>query len=302
MPDITIDQLRENIAEYSLTNDGVAVTFHCPVSGRVVHAVAPLRSRARAQGQNSTPTGLINAARHGFTRVFRGVLGEQSSAPAPSTVTAGEAEVDAAIVDAFRGVADQFTWDAEKKVFLDAATAGELMTEFDRQLVDAPIVKRWDRRVTARMLAEIAAADGKVTEEEREFFGDCLNSEVGDLDKLLETEPLNRIELEETTPGVRGTMLMLAFAIAMCDEELAEKELIRAHDLAEMLGLSKDREDELRHCAAEKIIENMLGSCYAHDELTPEAMQRISELGDKIGVNQGLVAKIDVRLRKRRGI
>jgi hypothetical protein len=43
----------------------------------------------------------------------------------------------------------------------------------------------------------------------------------------------------------------------------------------------------------------MLSGCYADGKLDDDERKRISKLAHGIGINEALVAKIDVRIRKR---
>jgi hypothetical protein len=49
------------------------------------------------------------------------------------------------------------------------------------------------------------------------------------------------------------------------------------------------------------VIENILLGCYADGKLDAAEQERIGKLAVNIGVNEALVAKVDVRVRKRLG-
>jgi tellurite resistance protein len=96
-------------------------------------------------------------------------------------------------------------------------------------------------------------------------------------------------------------MLMLAYAVALADEKLDVREHKRLAQFASAFGMSHERDELMRSWASEKIIENMLLGCYADGTLDAAERERISKLAGNIGVNVALVAKIDVRIRKRLG-
>jgi len=95
---------------------------------------------------------------------------------------------------------------------------------------------------------------------------------------------------------------MLAYAIAMTDEHLDEAEQVRLAEFCKAFGVSQDREDMLRSWAAGKIVESMLRSCYEDGKLDEDERARIEKLAQNIGVNEALVAKMDVQVRKRLGV
>ncbi|MCB9933882.1 MAG: TerB family tellurite resistance protein [Planctomycetes bacterium] len=292
MTELTYEKLKRNIAEEEVLGDMLSVTFKCPVTEKIYHAVAMLRPASPM----SHP---LETARRGF----RNLLGNMFHGERGETTTANHDReaIERAGVEAFEAVSSHFAWDESRKAFVDAATAEMPLSDFDRQLHDHPLTGDWERNVAARMLAEIAAADGTVTPTEREFFEGFLNSEMGPLDQLVKRGKLSKLDLEECRPASRATLLMLANAIAMTDEHLDADEQARLAEYGKAFGVSLEREELIRHWAAEKVVENMLYGCYADGRLNDEERTRIEQLAGNIGINQALVAKIDVRVRKRLG-
>ena len=314
MSDITYERLKLNIAEEEVNGAQVTVTFKCPVTEKMYHAVTTMRpaTGVGAKVQKQAKNELLSAARRGFRGLLRSVLGggsvgrvagnvASSSVPSSSGVVYDKSSRETAVVDAFRPLAVNFVWDDARKAYIDATEAADTMSAFDKQLKDHPIDGKWERGVAARMLAEIVAADGKVEDEEREFFEAFLTDDTGSLDELIKGGPLSELELSETKPNGRATMLMLAYSIAMTDEKLDAAEQAALARFAKGLGVSQSREESLRQWASEKVIENMLVGCYADGQLDDAERARISSLAQNIGINEALVAKIDVRVRKRLG-
>jgi uncharacterized membrane protein YebE (DUF533 family) len=315
MAEITYERLKNNIAEETVNGSQVSVTFKCPVTEKTHTATATMRAStgAGAKVKSRAKNEVIYAAKRGLRSLLRGVLGGGRAGSVAGNVAAssvphgGSASYDknsqqAAVVDAFRTVARNFAWNQEKQAYIDAETAEVTLSDFDRQLRDHPIEGKWERTVTARMLAEVANADGSVDEEEREFFESALDADLGSLDDLLKQGELSKFELEEVKPDARASMMMLACAMAMTDEVLDPKEQEVLARFAKGLGISLDREEQLRHWAAAKVVETMLEGCYEDGTLDDEERKRIGALATNIGINEGLVAKIDINIRKREGL
>lgn len=120
---------------------------------------------------------------------------------------------------------------------------------FARQLREAPVTAQKDRLVLAKVLLDVARADGRIATEEWDF----LSQHAPDLLALLESDPqpLSRAELLQASPQTRETIFMLAWALALADRQLAEaeRERLRAH--AEGLGIAAERAALLRALAEE---------------------------------------------------
>ena len=303
MAAITYERLKNNIAEDEVSGPLVMVTFRCPVTEKLIHSVATMREAGGKVSGAPALAGLQASLHTVFAPVQETQHDKVSGKPLElhGGTNFDRAAHERAVVEAFEAVAPQFAWDNERKAFIDAEEAKNPLCQFDRQLLDHPIDASWERVVAARMLGAIAAADGKISAGERAFFASVLNSETGTLDSLIKEGAPSKLELEETRPGARATMLMLAYALALSDEHLDASEIKLLDKFARALGVNMEREENIRHWASEKVVENMLAGCYADGRLDADEMKRIEGLARNIGVNEALVAKIDVRVRKRLG-
>lgn len=316
MSEITYERLKNNIAEESVNGSQVTVTFKCPVTEKLHHAVATMRPAmgVGAQVKKQVKNELLYSAKCGLRSLLRGVLGGGRVASSAGNVAArsvpnasagnfDRAAREAAVVEAFQSLANEFAWSEEQQAYIDAEEAQVSMSEFDKQLKAHPIQGQWERSVTARMLAEIVMADGKVEEEERDFFESFLvGPDTQNLDDVVKKGSLSKFELEEVKPDARASMMMLAYAMAMTDEVLDASEQTVLAKFAKGLGIALEREEQLRHWAACKIVEEMLKGCYADGTIDGDERKRIEKLAANIGVNEALVAKLDVQVRKRKGI
>jgi hypothetical protein len=64
-----------------------------------------------------------------------------------------------------------------------------------------------------------------LAQEERDFLANFVPSDFGSIEQLAAQPPLSPVELEETSSGAtRESMLMLAWTVALTDEELDANE------------------------------------------------------------------------------
>jgi hypothetical protein len=230
-------------------------------------------------------------------RVARDVTNSQMSGQA-SKVSYSAEEKQAAVVVAFSKVITFFKFDGDKWVGSAGAD-----TPFGEILQQAPVTEKYDQGILARALVEVVCADGQVTEEEEAFVGDFVDPELGTIEELAKRDPVSAAELGEVTTAVRDTLMMLAWAAAMCDEDLAEEEAGRLAVIGQGLGLADDRVVELRTFSQQFLLEQALMEAYpgggARDE---EAYAEAMSAAAKLGLSDAEAEKIDVGYRKRNGI
>ncbi|MBE7492193.1 MAG: hypothetical protein HS108_10610 [Planctomycetes bacterium] len=280
------EQLRPNLASFAVLEGVLRATFRCPVSGRVIEAAAALGPHESPQGVG----GLWAAARRGATRMLGGLLGQGA------TETEPDAARRAAIVAAFESVRAAFVWDAARGHFVAAERAAELQNPFDLMLEAAPLSRRADRDVAARAVWDVIRADGTIHPAEQRFVESLLGADIA---TARATPELSKLDVDQVSAGCRGTVWMLAVATALSDEHRHAREGDRLARMAQWLDLRDERRAELRNAAAQKVIENILLECYSDGVLDDAERARMALLAQRLGVNEALVAKVDVRLRQR---
>lgn len=315
MSDISYEKLAKNIASEETLGSQVKVTFICAATGTTIEATGTMAQAkgVKASVKKAAKRGFFTAARRGLSSALRGVFGSgilghsaqtaaTSSVGHGSTVEYDKAGKQDAVVKAFMSVSKKFAWSKDDNAYVMASHLEGMMSDFDKQMRDHPLKSRWDKAVCARVLAEIASSDGEIADDEKEMFNAVLDDDTGSLDEVLAAGKLSKVELEEVTPDSRGTILMLGWTMAFCDEELADAERERMTEIADMMVFSTDRLNHFMHLAAEQVVVNMLEGCYEDGNLDDEEKKRIAELGGNIGINEALVAKLDVKVRIRLGI
>lgn len=146
----------------------------------------------------------------------------------------------------------------------DASTAGSL---FENQLSKAPVENSFDKEITARILVELANADGKVSREEKNFLGEIIPAELGTINDLLERDPVSQIECEEVSEPVKETIFMLAWTVALSDFSIEPEEVEILSEYAEMLGLRSDKQEDLIRAAKYNMLENVIDTSTVRAEL-----------------------------------
>lgn len=313
MPEITFETIHPLVEQEDVSGHSVTVIFRCPVSGQQIRGSASV-VQERGVGRE-VKRSIWRNMRYSLSSVVRSmfgysVAGQIGSAVAYSAMSGAEgqgarpseAQVKQAIVDAFKGVANQFAWDASGQRWVSATVFRELQTEFATMLQAVSFDKSWDKNILARMLAEIAAADGKVDDAEREFFHAFTGGEGMSLDELVAKPRLTAAELGETSADARGPMLLLALAVAMSDEDFAADERARIEQFAAGLGVTADALAEGERLAADYVVDQALEAAYADGTIDAAERKKVDQVAARLGVAQEQLDRLDARCRKRKGL
>lgn len=313
MPELTYDLVAPLVARTDVSGDRVQVVFQCPVSGDEIPASARItESQGNALKKEVKRTVWRNLrwslSRMMYSMFGYGVGGAIGSAVADTAGAMGEGgqyqptqdELRAAIVDAFKGVGSRFAWDDSNQRFVSASVFKDLQTEFTVIVQGARITKAWDRAILARMLAEIAGADGTLAEDERALFASFLPDQ--NLDNVLDKPPLSRADLEETSADVRHEMWLIAAAMAVSDETFADAEATRLAAFGKALGLADKDQARGLALAKEYVLDQALESAYADGRLDKQEHAHVMQLAATLGVDEDRAARLDARCRKRKGI
>ena len=321
MPDITYENVHPLISDMKVAGRTARFVFRCPASGATVQAAHTIPQDTSASSQfasratrslgyevkRNVSMMLRRAFGYGFAGRMAGDMASAVVNSAPVGSTGGPAALNdkeqrAAAVEAFRSVSAQFMWDDKHARWISAHAAEELMSPFERQLAAAPVSNAYDRSIMARMLVEIAGADGHIAEEERGFLMEFLDSDLGDVESLSSRPQLTSAELDETSRGApRDTMLMLAWVLAISDEDFDAAEQERLDQFADSLGVRGSRKNEVRKMAQGYILDQALDRIFSwggHDE---HGRKELMALADRIGMERRDAAGAEARFQTRRG-
>jgi len=314
MPEPTYDNVSPLVVDQQATGNYLRVVFQCPVSGEQVTGSASATSTQGDLVKKEIKHSVWRNIRWSISSAVRSMFGYNAGgiiagAVADVALTPGHVrdyqmtkdEVKAATLEAFRQVANKFAWDQTNARWVSAKTLRELQAELTVLIQQANITKKWDRAVLTRMLAEIAAADGAVADEERELFH-AFGDDGMSLDELFERAPLTAADMEECSDDVRHEMWLLSAAMAVTDKELADTEKALLSEWGASLGIAPKDQARGLELAREWVVDQALDASYADGKLDKSENAEIRAIAKALGVPNERVDRLDARTRKRRGI
>lgn len=310
MSGLKLDQIEKLLVESELERGVMRCVFRCPASGFEVRSSARVVAGEglRENAEAGVPTGgalmesLARAVTTAFGSAFLLRRNRDGSSDGESSRFSAD-EKNLAIFRAFQLVSIRFLWLATEAGWVAADSRPDLATEFSLQLARAPIPAGYDEAVTARMMAEVAAVDGRLADAERALLERFVNTEIGSVDELLGRPALRQAELDEVSPGeVRRTMLMMVWALAVIDEKLHDNEIVLLAKFAEGLGISSDDSETLKHYAAQFAVDQALALAYQDGGLDELRYASARALATKLGISRDDADGMDARVRKRYGV
>jgi uncharacterized tellurite resistance protein B-like protein len=290
--------VRPLVGAEEVRGDYLHVSFRCPLT----HHEAT--SWARIGGGDATvdeaAETLLGRARQALARLVGRVSGEQPRPGAGGSPPEGDR--GQALVSAFKRVQSQFAWDEHNERWawasLVAGAQGDLTQMLERVRFTEPV----DRRCLARILAEVALADGSVAAVEKQFFESFTGEAAGEIARAAGAGELTDEELTDTTPFLREPMLALAWALAYTDRDLASAEEARLAKFARGLEISERRAAVLQGFAREYVVEEMVSAAYADGAVDPAMRPELSRAAAQIGVTPQTMEQIERRVRRLRGM
>lgn len=311
------DSIQPLIAHAEQRGSTMHVVFRCPASGLEIPSSAGLRQEQTLGNRiaGGVKRSLMWSVRNAIASAVRsalggGIVGNAAASASREAMYASqeklrysESDKRDAIERAFQAVSSRFVWDSQQGRFIAAEAGGDAIPDFMRQLQSAPPSSRYDRMVSARMLIEIAAADGQLGDDERAFVSGFVTPDLGTVDELWSTPRLSTAELSETSQGpVRDTMLMLAWAVAYSDDQLAPEEAARLAEYAGALGIPTARVTELQGFAGGYLLDQALARAYATGRRDDAAHAEAMQLASRLGMDATSAERADIRFRKRHGL
>lgn len=317
MNPMSYDAIAPLIIDLNTQGRSVNVIFQCPISGEKTSArqhVTQQRTMG-SQIQQSVQRNTMYAVQNMLSQVIRSVFGYNLLGRVASDVTRqtvysadnamrnslSKSEREQAVVDAFQSVIRKFTWDKANNRWISAKAAQDTLSPFEQQQQQFPVQHPYDLQILSRMLVEMANADGRISREEGEWLMSMLDPNHGSLDTLLQRPKLTPAELQQTTKGaVRETMLMLVWALSICDEEFAlqEKELLQ--NFAFSLGLSSSQVHSVQKKAQQYILDNAMETMFGwggHDNF---ARQNVLNLAQRIGLSEPEALQAEAQFQRRK--
>lgn len=321
MPQPTQANIAPLVADVQERGRSVRVTFRCPLSGHTVSAShsMPRSNDMGTQMMNTAKRSMMYSLQSTLSQTIRSVFGHNAVGRVASDVTRqavysaartstnqntlSARERQAAILAAFQGVAQQFVWDSNRGHWISSRAAQDQLSPFEQQLANHPVSHQYDRGILARMLVEIARADGRLTSDENAWLNDFLGPEMAAISDLANRPALSDAELNETTRGeLRTTLMMLAWAMAIVDEHFDATEQAALQRFAGGLRLSNAQIQAARDAAQGYIIDQALERMIAWGGHDAHARSQLMALAGRIGMSEQDVQVAEARYQRRKGV
>ncbi|MEY4903799.1 MAG: hypothetical protein RLZZ292_1614 [Bacteroidota bacterium] len=278
----------EVVEPFLISSDFNGAIVNCEFqtkSGEIVKSMGSIRRSNTLQSEVTRNFKMvaINQARMQATSLLRnvlgggaiGIIGTNVLRSATSQQHLGwnydETEKQGAIVEAFKKVQQYFPFDEGKGDFVKPILAPtqtiQQLSAFEQQLVKSPVKSRYDKEILARILVEIANADGNISSEEREFLGEYINPELGTVSSLLMRDPVSPIECEEVDKGIRETILMAAWVMSLIDFRLHPSEESILGEYADMFAIADTTIERIIKDAKYYVLEHAISAGTPRNEL-----------------------------------
>ena len=296
MDEITYELIQPLIISEEVNGSKMICQFEVPGTGEVIEATASIKrdKGLKSQIQKRVTRTVTSKARVSASRMVRGILGggmlgrigsqvmNTASREMTQNLTRGynSTEKQMAVVQAFNSVAQHFKYDdvlgwkknsvvveeksrkRERTVNTERKQVSNSASDFEKLVARSPISNNFEKEVLARMLVEIAKADGGISNDEEEF----LKEFIPNYDQVNSRPLLNPIECEEVSRSSKMTMFTTAWVIALVDLEINPLEIAKLDEFADWFGLSDKNYDEAVRMAKSYILEQSLSSGSSNED------------------------------------
>jgi hypothetical protein len=294
--------LKPLIQSQEVRGEYLHVHFQCPLTQN--EATSWARVGATVEDAGEGDGSLLSRARQALARLVGRTAGHrpESQGASGARATASASDVGDALVAAFTRVRSQFAWDKHGEQWVWAALKADVQGPLSRMLERVRFTEPADKRCLARMLAEVAMADGNVAPMEKQFFESFTGEQAGAIPKAMGSGELTEEDLTETTPFLREPMLALAWALAYTDQDLAAAEEDRLKRFAEGLHIGDARAESLRRDACAYVLEEMLSDIYQNGEPEPGQRLEVARVATRIGATVESLDEVERRIRRLHGL
>lgn len=298
--EITYESIKPYILEEKI--EGTKVNCVFKIDGETFEAYSNVKSNTKdgaTRVKKMVTNTAIGRARSMVLRVLRKAVGGGFAGTAVSMagnevlrqgtdgLKVSKGDKQAAVVRAFEKISLELAYEGGK---WRLATE---FSEFEKLIKRNPLTKAYDRKILARMLVEMARADGTIEAEEKAFFDDFLTQETGSLRDLMRAPAISMVECEEVTENARENVFMIVAAVALTDNEFADEEQLKLDEYSQMFEFTERKHEELLRYAQDYTIETYIKSKgnMSRDE--------IYAFADKINMDRGEAERTQIRLEKR---
>lgn len=138
---------------------------------------------------------------------------------------------------------------------------------YQSQLHEYPVSNVFEQEILARFLVELAAADGRITQDEKDFLAELIPRRFGSIEDMQAKGPISRIEAEELEQGVKETIYLLGWSLAIADFEVDHGEIRKLLTYGELFGIPDHRKEELAKMAKTESLEQAITESTTREDL-----------------------------------
>ena len=296
--DFSYEEISKYVLDYQIEGSRVVVEFQND-AGEVFDGTAIIKQSKTLQSQISKKVGRMakSQARRHASRMVRSALGggmlgrlgntvvrsAASNVETPGQNNYSESDVQDAIAKAFKRVSRNFKATSsnsrvsardQRRATSDRRSVSnernQSRTEeldFQGQLAAHPITNLFQQDILARLVVIIAGADGKISEDERNLIGDMLPKKIGTISEIAGRGDISQVEAEELDEGVRKSVLLLAWSVALVDFELSPKESSKLNEYAALFGLENHQAEALSKLAKYETMSSIMSPYMSKSDL-----------------------------------
>lgn len=296
--DFSYEEIAKYVLDYEIDGNRVVVEFQNE-AGEVYDASAVMRKSKTITSQLSDKVGKMakSQARRHATRMVRSALGggmlgrlgstvvrsSVNNAEVPGTSNYSESDIHEAIAKAFKRVARNFSTESSnarttmrdrrnqdrsrERVVRDRNSAREEELDFQGQLRKHPVKNLFEQDILARVLVMVARADGKITEDERNLISDILPKKIGTISDIAERGEVSSVEAEELDAGVKKSIVLLSYSVALVDFDLSRNEAEKLVQIATLFGLEHHEITALERLAKYETLSSVMDPYMSKEQL-----------------------------------
>lgn len=323
--EITYNLIQPLILSAEAEGSKMNCEFEVPGTREVINSSVSIKRDKSVTGQIKTrlTRTMTSRARVSISQMVRGVLGNgmlgRIGSQVVNTASRGvtqdlnrgysSVEKEAAIVEAFNKVAQFFAYDdvlgwkkggdvvlntkrtrtTEKRNIPAQKRVANKASDFEKLVAKNSITNSFEKDVLARMLVEIAKADGGISSDEEEFLKDF----ISDYESYLSKSLLNPIECEEVSKNSKLTIYAIAWVVALVDLELDPLEEAKLYEFGDWFDLDDRAIENTINMTKSYVMEQSLSLDSSNDDAIA--------VGKLLGYSEKDALRTFIRYKKRIG-
>ncbi len=319
--DFSYEEISKYVLDYQIDGNRVVVEFQND-AGEVFDSSAVIKRSKSITSQVTKKVGRMakSQARRHASRMVRsalggGMLGRIGSQVARSSVgsfdTSGgdnhsTEDINAAIANSFKRVSRNFKVKSlnerssgrERRASASdrrgrqeqRAMSREAELSFQDHLSKYPIKNLFEQDLMSRLLVSIAQADGRISEDERNFIAELLPKKLGSISDIAARGEISSVEAEELDTNVKKSILMLGWAVALVDFDLSPAESRKLNEFASLFGFSHAEVSVIADLAKYETMTSVM------DPLMPKSA--LYDAAEGIGLNEAEAERMLIKFKK----